>query len=311
MFAQRRRDFWWPIPASRKIPLITRKRESAKKHLPGAPNFVDRAPDQRSKNSFPAIPPLVSKPEHRRRHIISAPPRLRANQYSSFRAFAPSREQSSQPQPHDQQDDDRVMPATPAWPPQSTPRLYVESELAPGPLRIDGPPAHYLIAVMRLKAGDPVKLFDDRTGEWLGVANSVGRRDIVLDVTERLREREAVPDLWLCAAPLKKGRIDWMVEKACELGVARIVPVVTAASGSSTPGAIALAPLVQQLVKQGDVAQLAGEPVEEVEQRRPGRPGRRREGAVAAIDFQIGIAQRAGEIEGRVEESGADGADEI
>ncbi|MEG3123741.1 16S rRNA (uracil(1498)-N(3))-methyltransferase [Sphingomonas sp. GB1N7] len=119
------------------------------------------------------------------------------------------------------------MPATPAWPPQSTPRLFVEGELAPGPLRIDGPQAHYLVSVMRMKAGDPVKLFDDATGEWLAVANMVGRRDVMLDVTERLREREAVPDLWLCAAPLKKGRIDWMVEKACELGVARIVPVIT------------------------------------------------------------------------------------
>ncbi|ATY33783.1 16S rRNA (uracil(1498)-N(3))-methyltransferase [Sphingomonas psychrotolerans] len=119
------------------------------------------------------------------------------------------------------------MPATPAWPPQSTPRLFVETELAPGPLRIDGPPAHYLIQVMRLKTGDPVKLFDDITGEWLGIAQAVGRRDIVLDVVERLREREPVPDLWLCAAPIKKGRIDWVAEKACELGVARLAPVLT------------------------------------------------------------------------------------
>jgi len=129
------------------------------------------------------------------------------------------------------------MPATPAWPPQSTPRLFVETELAPGPLRIDGPAAHYLIAVMRLKAGDPVKLFDDVTGEWLGVAASVGKRDLVLDVTERLRERETAPDLWLCAAPLKKGRIDWMAEKACELGVARLVPVVTRRSVVDKPKA--------------------------------------------------------------------------
>jgi 16S rRNA (uracil1498-N3)-methyltransferase len=119
------------------------------------------------------------------------------------------------------------MIATPAWPPQSTPRLFVETTLVPGALRIDGPQAHYLVAVMRLKVGDPVKLFDDVSGEWLGVASAVGKRDVTLDVTERLREREAVPDLWLCAAPLKKGRIDWMVEKACELGVARVVPVVT------------------------------------------------------------------------------------
>ncbi|QNA82887.1 16S rRNA (uracil(1498)-N(3))-methyltransferase [Sphingomonas sp. So64.6b] len=119
------------------------------------------------------------------------------------------------------------MPATPAWPPQSTPRLFVETELAPGSIRIDGPQAHYLVSVMRMKVGDPVKLFDDATGEWLGVASMVGKRALMLDVTERLREREAVPDLWLCMAPLKKGRIDWAIEKACELGVGRIVPVLT------------------------------------------------------------------------------------
>jgi len=119
------------------------------------------------------------------------------------------------------------MIATPAWPPQSTPRLFVETALAPGAIRIEGSQAHYLIGVMRMKAGDPVKLFDDVTGEWLAVANTVNKRDLLLDVTDRLREREAVPDLWLCAAPLKKGRIDWMAEKACELGVARLVPVVT------------------------------------------------------------------------------------
>lgn len=119
------------------------------------------------------------------------------------------------------------MPATPAWPPQSTPRLFVDQMLAGGPIRIDGPAAHYLVSVMRTKVGDPVKLFDDRTGEWLGVAASVGKRDLTLDVTQLLREREAVPDLWLCAAPLKKGRVDWLAEKACELGVARLVPVVT------------------------------------------------------------------------------------
>jgi 16S rRNA (uracil1498-N3)-methyltransferase len=119
------------------------------------------------------------------------------------------------------------MPATPAWPPQSTPRLFVTVPLAPGAVRIDGPQAHYLIAVMRLKIGDPVKLFDGISGEWLGVAASIGKRDLTLDVTQQLRPRESVPDLWLCAAPLKKGRIDWLVEKACELGAARVVPVLT------------------------------------------------------------------------------------
>jgi len=119
------------------------------------------------------------------------------------------------------------MPATPAWPPQSTPRLFVDDALAAGPRRIDGPAAHYLLSVMRLKPGAPVKLFDDRTGEWLATVADAGKRDLTLAVETLLRPREPVPDLWLCAAPLKKGRVDWMAEKACELGVARLVPVVT------------------------------------------------------------------------------------
>lgn len=119
------------------------------------------------------------------------------------------------------------MIATPAWPPRSTPRLFVDQPLGPGPLRIDGPSAHYLAGVMRVKPGDPVRLFDDRTGEWLAIVAAAGKRDLTLDVTELLAAREAVPDLWLLAAPLKKGRVDWMAEKACELGVARLVPVLT------------------------------------------------------------------------------------
>lgn len=120
------------------------------------------------------------------------------------------------------------MPATPAWPPQSTPRLFVTTPLAQGvAIRLDSAQAHYLVGVMRTKVGDPVKLFDGETGEWLGIAETVGKRDLTLVVREQLRPPEIVPDVWLCAAPLKKGRIDWLVEKACELGAARVVPVLT------------------------------------------------------------------------------------
>ena len=119
------------------------------------------------------------------------------------------------------------MGATPAWPPRSTPRLFVDVSLAPGALTLSGPQAHYLNSVMRMKAGDPVKLFDGISGEWLAVALDVARRDVTLDVQQQLSPLEHVPDLWLCAAPLKKGRVDWMAEKACELGVARLVPVIT------------------------------------------------------------------------------------
>lgn len=120
------------------------------------------------------------------------------------------------------------MPAVPAWPPQSTPRLFVAGPLGAGVgVHLDGGQAHYLASVMRAKPGDPVKLFDGRSGEWLASVAVAGKRDIALTVERQLHEQEVTPDLWLCAAPLKKGRIDWLAEKACELGVARLRLVET------------------------------------------------------------------------------------
>jgi 16S rRNA (uracil1498-N3)-methyltransferase len=119
------------------------------------------------------------------------------------------------------------MTATPAWPPQSTPRLFVETPLAQGAdISVEGAQAHYLISVMRLKVGAPVRLFDNISGEWLGQASRIGKRDLTLSITARLSEREHVPDLWLAAAPIRKARYDWVAEKACELGIARFVPVL-------------------------------------------------------------------------------------
>jgi len=121
------------------------------------------------------------------------------------------------------------MIATPAWPPKSTPRLFVEQLLAEGgEVHVTGNAAHYLLGVMRLKEGAPVKLFDDVSGEYLATVSSAGKRDLILTVEARLRERENVPDLWLCQALIKKDRFDWIAEKACELGAARFVPLLTA-----------------------------------------------------------------------------------
>ncbi len=120
------------------------------------------------------------------------------------------------------------MTATPAWPPQSTPRLFVDTVLSPGQtLHVEGGQAHYLISVMRMKQGAPIKLFDNQTGEWLAEVSAVAKRDVSLTVTAHLRPREPVPDLWLLAAPIKKARIDLVAEKACELGVALYRPVIT------------------------------------------------------------------------------------
>lgn len=120
------------------------------------------------------------------------------------------------------------MPATPAWPPRSAPRLYVEAELGAGvTVAIDGNAAHYLLSVMRIADGDAVLLFDGRSGEWAARAGGIRKRDLVLTCEMQTKPLEVVPDFWLCAAPIKKGRIDLVVEKACELGVAHILPVLT------------------------------------------------------------------------------------
>ncbi len=120
------------------------------------------------------------------------------------------------------------MTATPAWPPDSAPRLFVDAALGEGvEVVLDGAQANYLLSVMRLKSGDAVRCFDDRSGEWAAEIVSTGKRDARLRMVTHLGPREPVPDLWLVAAPIKRQRIDWLAEKACELGVARLSPVIT------------------------------------------------------------------------------------
>ncbi|HTK57733.1 MAG TPA: 16S rRNA (uracil(1498)-N(3))-methyltransferase [Sphingomicrobium sp.] len=120
------------------------------------------------------------------------------------------------------------MPATPAWPPRSLPRLYVDTPLAAGAqIDLDAAQANYLGNVMRLKEGGRLLLFDGMSGEWLAEVVEAGRKRMRLVVGEPTKPQEAVPDLWLAFAPVKKGRVDWLVEKAVELGVARLQPVVT------------------------------------------------------------------------------------
>ncbi|QTD57075.1 16S rRNA (uracil(1498)-N(3))-methyltransferase [Parasphingorhabdus cellanae] len=120
------------------------------------------------------------------------------------------------------------MPATPAYPPHSAPRLYVDVELSEGAeIRLDGSHAHYLLKVMRIKQDQPVKLFDDRTGEYLAHVTMVGKRDLILLIDGKTRERENVPDLWLLAAPIKKDRYNWIAEKATELGITKMIPIQT------------------------------------------------------------------------------------
>lgn len=97
-------------------------------------------------------------------------------------------------------------------------------------MTLDGPQAHYLANVMRAHRGAPVLLCDDQTGEWLAEVQDTGGKRVTLTIAARTRAREVAPDLWLCAAPTRRTKFDWIAEKATELGIARIVPVRTARS---------------------------------------------------------------------------------
>jgi len=120
------------------------------------------------------------------------------------------------------------MPATPAWPPKSAPRLFVSRPIGPDALvEIDGAQAHYLSRVMRVSPGDSLVLCDDVTGEWAARVIESGKRSVVAKAEVLLRNREETPDFTLCAALLKKDRFDIVLEKACELGVGTIQPVLT------------------------------------------------------------------------------------
>jgi 16S rRNA (uracil1498-N3)-methyltransferase len=120
------------------------------------------------------------------------------------------------------------MPATPAWPPKSLPRLFVRQGLTEGArVELDAAQANYLGNVMRLGTGAELLAFDGSSGEWLARVAETGKKRMTLSVERKTREPETVPDVWLAFAPVKRNQTDWLVEKATELGVARLLPVMT------------------------------------------------------------------------------------
>jgi 16S rRNA (uracil1498-N3)-methyltransferase len=120
------------------------------------------------------------------------------------------------------------MPATPAWPPKSLPRLFVRAALSEGAaVALDGGQANYLGNVMRLGEGAQLLVFDGSSGEWLARIAEVGKKRMTLSVECQTREPEPMPDVWLAFAPIKRAQTDWLVEKATELGAARLIPVMT------------------------------------------------------------------------------------
>lgn len=107
-------------------------------------------------------------------------------------------------------------------------RLFVDAGLGEGQaVPLSQPQAHYLFSVMRRKAGEDVLVFNGRDGEWRAEIVELGKRKGVLACQVQTRQQTGIADIWLMFAPVKKTRTDFIVEKATELGVTRIMPVLT------------------------------------------------------------------------------------
>jgi len=107
-------------------------------------------------------------------------------------------------------------------------RLHVPDPLAAGAVvGLDHGQAHYLRAVLRLDRGARVALFNGRDGVWLARLEGLGKGWASLAVERLLQPQRPEPDLWLCFAPIKRARLDFLAEKASELGASRLVPVMT------------------------------------------------------------------------------------
>ena len=108
------------------------------------------------------------------------------------------------------------------------PRLYVTDTLIEGDeIALPRSQSHYLFSVMRCKPGSSVRLFNERDGEWLCTITSASNKAVTVSCDENIADAHSLPDIDYLFAPLKSARLDYMVQKATEMGVRRICPVFT------------------------------------------------------------------------------------
>ncbi|HTT47389.1 MAG TPA: 16S rRNA (uracil(1498)-N(3))-methyltransferase [Pseudolabrys sp.] len=109
-----------------------------------------------------------------------------------------------------------------------TPRLYVDASLTAGAqVALDRDQANYLRNVLRLNRGDEILLFNGRDGEWRARLAGEGKRALAAELGARVREQPPAPDLHFLFAPLKHARLDYLVQKAVEMGASLLQPVIT------------------------------------------------------------------------------------
>lgn len=107
-------------------------------------------------------------------------------------------------------------------------RLYIDQSISnDAQLTLSAEQAHYLTSVMRKTVGEPLHIFNGTDGEWLAEISEAKKKHCLITVKESLRNQENGPDLTLCFAPIKKQRLDFIMEKATELGVTCFQPIIT------------------------------------------------------------------------------------
>lgn len=107
-------------------------------------------------------------------------------------------------------------------------RLFIETNLpGDGFITLEQDQSHYLANVMRLKEGARLALFNGKDGEWAAEISDIKKRAVTVRVTEKVKEQMEEPDVWLVFAPIKKARIDFIAQKATELGVGHLHPIYT------------------------------------------------------------------------------------
>ena len=107
-------------------------------------------------------------------------------------------------------------------------RLFISDQLDENAtLSLGRDQSHYIANVMRIRVGEKISLFNGRDGEWSAAVTALAKRQVTLSVLEKTKAQSAEPDLWLVFAPIKKARLDFIAQKATELGVSHLVPVMT------------------------------------------------------------------------------------
>lgn len=137
--------------------------------------------------------------------------------------------------------------------PKPATRLYVSADLSGGAsVALAREEAHRLKNVLRLKPGDSVALFNGRDGEWRATITELGRDGGAAVAEERTRPQQGTGDLWLVFALVKRPRLEWLVEKATELGVGALLPVTTARTQPERINPARLAAIAREAAEQSE-----------------------------------------------------------